>query len=336
MRIEYLKIFADLGRYRSFSQTAQANHISQAAVSQVVGQLEKRLGVILVNRSTRPLQLTGPGKTFQEGCRSLLEQYTQLEAAIGASRARMSSNVQVAAIYSVGLRDMSRYVECFQELNPDVKVQIEYLHPAAVYEKVLEGEADLGLVSYARRTRSLAVLPWREEEMLLACSPSHQLAQHHSIKLAQLDGQPYIGFTRELPIRQRIDRFLRQHGVTVEIILEFDNIECVKNALEIGTGVALLPEPMLRREVESGTLVAIPLSGRRFVRPLSIIYRRNPKLSPSVTRFIALIRQPENCRPGADPARGRRLRTEHSLPGGAQHLRSTGTSSMSRTKRGAQ
>lgn len=336
MRILYLKIFADLGRYRSFSRTAQANNISQAAVSQVVGQLEKRLGVLLVNRSTRPLQLTGPGKTFREGCRSLFQQYQRLEAAIGASRARISSNVQVAAIYSVGLRDMSRYVECFQEQNPAVKVQIEYLHPAAVYEKVLEGKADFGLVSYARRTRSLAVLPWREEEMLLACSPSHKLAQQRSIKLAQLDGERYIGFTRELPIRQRIDRFLRQHGVTVDIILEFDNIECVKKALEIGSGVALLPEPMLRREVESGTLVAIPLSGRRFVRPLSIIYRRNPKLSPSATRFIALICQPESFRPGADPARGGRLHTAHSVPGGAQKLRSTGASSMSRTKRGAQ
>lgn len=334
MRIIYLKIFADLGRYRSFSQTALANKISQAAVSQVVSQLERRLGVLLVNRSTRPLQLTGPGKTFQEGCRSLFEQYRQLESAIGSSNARMASNVRVAAIYSVGLRDMSRYVEYFQEQNPDVKVQIEYLHPAAVYERVLEGKADFGLVSYARRTRSLAVLPWREEEMLLACSPSHKLAQQRSIKPAQLNGERYIGFTRELPIRQRIDRFLRQHGVAVDIIHEFDNIECVKNALEIGSGVALLPEPMLRREVVSGTLSAIPLSGCRLNRPLSVIYRRNPKLTLAATRFIALIRKPESCRPGSDPARGRRLHTEHSFSGGAKHLRSLGTSSMSRTKRG--
>jgi DNA-binding transcriptional LysR family regulator len=301
VRIQYLKIFADLARYRNFSQTAQANNITQAAVSRVVGQLEKRLGVLLVDRSTRPLQLTEPGRTFQEGCRNLVEEYTQLEAAIGASYRRLSSRVLVAAIYSVGLRDMSRYIERFEELNPGVQVQIEYLHPASVYDKILEGKADFGLISYPRRARSLAVLPWRDEEMLLACAPAHALAQNRAIRPSQLDGQRYIGFTRELPIRQKVDRYLRQHRVTVDIILEFDNIECVKNALEIGSGVALLPEPMLRREVEAGTLVTVPLLGRRFVRPLSIIYRRNLKLSPSAASFIDLIRQPERIRSGAGP-----------------------------------
>jgi DNA-binding transcriptional LysR family regulator len=330
VRIQYLKIFADLARYRNFSQTAQANNITQAAVSRVVGQLERRLGVLLVDRSTRPLQLTEPGKTFQEGCRNLVEEYKQLETAIGVSNARMSSRILVAAIYSVGLRDMSRYITLFEELNPGVQVQIEYLHPASVYDRILEGKADFGLVSYPRRSRTLAVLPWREEEMLLACSPGHDLARHRSIKPSQLDGQRYIGFTRELPIRQKVDRYLRQHGVTVDIILEFDNIECVKNALEIGSGVAILPEPMLRREVQSGTLVAVPLSGRRFVRPLSIVYRRNLRLSPAAASFVDLIRRPEKIRSGADLTP--HLPLSHAIADNGSRR----TASLSGNKRGAQ
>ncbi len=142
--------------------------------------------------------------------------------------------------------------------------------------------------------------------MLLTCSPGHELAQLRSIRLAQLNGQRYIGFTRELPIRQKIDQFLRRHGVAVDIILEFDNIEYVKKALEIGSGVALLPEPMLKREVESGTLAAIPLSGLRFVRPLSVIYRKSPKLSPAAAGFIRLIRRPEDLLERTGPLRERR------------------------------
>jgi DNA-binding transcriptional LysR family regulator len=302
MRLQYLKIFTDLGRCRSFSQTAQLNDISQSAVSQVVGQLEKRLGVRLVDRSTRPLQLTEPGKTFCEGCKTLIEQYRELETSITEVHSRIASTVQVAAIYSVGLGDMNRCIERFSEQHPGVEVHMEYLHPRSVYEKVVGGAVDLGLVSYPRKSRDLIVLPWREEEMLFACSPGHHLARLPSIRLSQLRGEKYIGFTRELAIRQKVDRFLRQRGVAVEIILEFDNIEYVKKAIEIGTGVALLPEPMLKREVESGTLAAVPLAGCRLVRPLSIIYRRNQKLNPSVTGFMDFLRHPEGRHTGAIPA----------------------------------
>jgi DNA-binding transcriptional LysR family regulator len=333
MHIKYLKIFADLGRCRNFSLTAEMNDISQAAVSRVIGQLEKQLGVRLVDRSTRPLQMTGPGMIFLDGCRSLVEQYQELEAAVGASRSRLSSNIRIAAIYSVGLRDMNRYVESFERQNPGVEVHIEYLHPAQVYDRVLDGNADFGLVSYAQRARNLAVLPWREEEMLLACSPDHSCARHRSIKLAQLTGQSYIGFSRELPIRQHVDRFLRQQKVSVEVILEFDNIECVKKALEIGSGVALLPEPMLRHEIASGTLVAVPLSGRRLVRPLSVIYRKHPELGLPASGFISLIRQPEKLHPGVDPAHRRKFKTAREVRGTAVPAKQE-TTRTSELKRG--
>ncbi len=293
MQLEHLRIFTDLGRCRSFSLAAQMNDVSQSAVSHVVSQLERRLGARLVDRSTRPLQLTEPGKLFCEGCRNLLEQYGELEATICKASTLMASTVQVAAIYSVGLLNMSRYVEVFSETHPGSEVHLEYLHPKSVYQKVLDGSADFGLISYARRSRELALLPWREEEMLLACPPGHEFARRPAIRPSQLDGQKYVGFTRDLAIRQKTDQFLRKKKISVEIVLEFDNIECVKRAIEIGSGVALLPEPMLRQEAESGSLVAVPLAGCRLVRPLSIIYRRNQTLSPSARSFIDLIRQPE-------------------------------------------
>jgi DNA-binding transcriptional LysR family regulator len=293
MRLGYLKIFFDLGRCRSFSQTAQMNNVSQSAISQVVNHLERKLGVNLVDRSTRPLHLTDPGKTFYEGCRSLLEQYENLEASICKSNARIVSTLQVAAIYSVGLLNMNRYVERFSTEHAGTEVHIEYLSPKLVYEKVQDGSADVGLISFARKSRELSVIPWRAEEMVLACIPQHDFARQQSLHISRLNGQKYVGFTRDLIIRHKIDQFLREQGVAVDVVLEFDNVECVKKAVEIGSGVALLPGPMLTREVEVRSLAAIPLQDCRFVRPLSIIYRRNQKLTPSASNFINLILQPE-------------------------------------------
>lgn len=310
MQLEALRVFCDVARCRSFSQAAAANDITQSAASQVVLQLEKRMGVQLVNRATRPLHLTPVGQLYYEGCKGLIEQYDELEARVRDTQAQLASNLQVAAIYSVGLGDMGQVVEQFHALQPNVKVHIEYLHPDRVYANVRQGTADLGLVSFPRKTRELVALPWREEEMVVVCPPGHILAKLQAVHPDQLHGEKYVGFDKNLVIRKQVDRFLREQDVAVDIVMEFDSIENIKKAIEIGAGIALLPEPTLRREVQAGTLVARPLVGGQLVRPLGVIYRRHARLSGPASRFVELLRQSEEITangtgPHAEPRRDR-------------------------------
>jgi DNA-binding transcriptional LysR family regulator len=283
-----LKVFCDVARNRSFSQAAQEHGITQSAVSHIVSQLEERMGVRLIDRSTRPLKLTAPGKTYCDGCKELLEQYLRLEASIRGG-GEVAGAVRVAAIYSVGLGDMGQFVERFRTRNPEARVHVEYLHPDQVYERVREGAADLGLVSFPKRSSKLAAMPWREEEMVLVCSPRHPLARNLAVRPAQLAAEKYVHFTRELTIRREVDRFLKEHGASVEVVLEFDTIENIKQAVGIGAGVALLPEPTVRPEVASRSLVARPLFGPRLVRPLGILHRRQPGPSPTAQSFLHLL-----------------------------------------------
>lgn len=290
MQFESLQVFCDVARFRSFSQAAQTNNVSQSAASQIVLQLERHLRVQLVDRSTRPLQLTALGKAYYEGCKGLIKQYQELEASVRDVQVQQEAQVQVAAIYSVGLGDMGKYVQLLTDRQPNAQVHIEYLHPDRVYEKVLEGTADFGLVSFPRKSRELSALPWREEEMVLACPPSHPLARTKAVRPAQLNGLPYVAFDKDLVIRREVDRFWRDQGVRTRTTLEFDNIENIKKAVEISAGVALLPAPTLHREVEAGSLVAVPLAGIRFVRPLGIIQRRHSKLTSTALRLIDILR----------------------------------------------
>ncbi len=293
MRLSYLKLFCDLARCRSFSEAAALNNVSQSAVSQVILQLEKRLGVQLVDRSTRPLHLTAEGEIYYEGCRNLIDRYQAIEASIRKTRAQTTATVQVAAIYSVGLRDMNQFIDRFSAIMPGATVHIEYLHPDRVYERVLQGRADFGLISFPRKSRELVALPWRQEPMVLACPPSHPLASLPAVSVAQLEGVKYVGFDRDLVIRRQVDRFLRRHGVTVQVALEFDNIENIKKAIEESGGVALLPEPMLIKEIQAGTLAGVPLADATLIRPMAIIYRRTYPLTRAAQQFIQLLRQPD-------------------------------------------
>lgn len=293
MQFEALKVFCDVARFRSFSQAAAANDVTQPAASQIVHQIEKRLGVKLIDRSTRPPQLTAEGEKYYEGVRELVDRYLEIESAIRHSGPEIPTTVKVAAIYSVGLRDMNQYIERFAVGHDGERVQIEYLHPDRVYERVLDGTADLGLVSFPKKSRGLVALPWRDEEMVLTCSPSHPLARQRTIKLSRLAHvSSFVGFDRGLTIRRQIDRFLKEHGVGLDVALEFDNIENIKHAVEV-SGVTLLPLPTVQREIDAGTLAAVHIADARMVRPLAIVHRRNGRLSPPVRRFLDLLQQPD-------------------------------------------
>ncbi len=295
VQLKALKVFCDIARFRSFSQAAATWGLTQSAASQIVHELEKHLGVQLIDRSQRPLHLTSLGQFYFDGCKALVEQYDELEASIRREHAQRTSSVKVVAIYSVGLGDMGQLIDRFRTQYAPARVHIEYAHPDTVYEKVLGRSAELGLVSFPRRQRELAVLPWRDEEMMFACRPDHPLAPARSVRPGQLEGLSGVAFTKDLSIRRRVDQFLREHGVTMKVASEFDTIENIKRAIEVGQGVSLLPEPTFRQEVRAGTLVARPLEGCRFIRPIGIIHRRQPRLSQAALHFVELLRQCGNA-----------------------------------------
>jgi len=300
VNIETLQIFCDVVRHQSFSRGAKANNVSQSAATQSVHRVEEYFGVQLVDRSKRPFVLTPEGQTCYEGFREVLELYNSVDARVRSLRNEISGLVRVAAIYSVGIHDMSRCMQDFMRRYPKAKVRLMYLRANKVYEAVLNGEADLGVVSYPAASAELDVLPLRSERMVVVCQPGHPLLKRGAVTAADLDGLDFIGFDRDLSIRQEIDRHLRQHSANIRVVMEFDNIETVKQAVEIGAGVSLLPEPTIRNEIRRGSLAAIPLVAPEMYRPLGIIHRQRTAFTPTAVKFIELLQEIQSQEPAPE------------------------------------
>ncbi len=303
MHIDTLKVYCDVVRLRSFSRGAEANGVLQATASLTVQRLEKHLGVTLIDRSCRPWKLTPEGRTFYDGCRKVLESYYELESEVRGKLVVADTVVRVAAIYSVNLQDMSRCVQRFNESLPLGRVELEYLHPSRVCERVLNDEVDLGIISFPQGRRDLTVIPWRDEPMAVVCHPQHRLAKERRITVKQLADEPLVGFDADLVIRKKIDGFLRGHGVEMKVVMTFDNIEAVKRAVEVGSGVAILPRPTIEHELQSGTLAVVPFADQSFVRPLGIVYRRGRRLQPNTEAFIAILKNGGGELPGKERAK---------------------------------
>ncbi|MEK7444601.1 MAG: LysR family transcriptional regulator, partial [candidate division NC10 bacterium] len=286
MNLDTLKLYCDVARLRSFSRGATASGVSQSAASQAIQQLEAELGAVLLDRSRRPLQPTEEGRGFYEACRTLLQGFEQARAELAASRQRVEGTVRVAAIYSVGLHDMSRHMQPFMAEHPQARVLLECLHPHKVVEAVLNDEADVGILSYPTATRALEVLPLRSEPMVVVTHPSHRLARKRRVAPADLNGEAFVAFDHDLAVRRAIDRALKQHSVRVNVVMEFDNVETIKQAIGIAAGISILPRPTVLKEVEIRTLAAVPLAIPGLVRPIAIIHRRGKRLTPAVARFI--------------------------------------------------
>lgn len=291
MNFDHLQLFRDIALQRSVSKGAQMNGVSQSAASQHISEIEGRLGTPLLDRTTRPLVLTKAGRLYLDMCRDVLRRSEEFHAAIGELKKDVEGRVRVAAIYSVGLSEMTEMEWEFKRRFPEATIEVEYLRPEKIYEIVLAGDADLGLVSYPVPARDLAVIPWRREEMVIACAPSHNLARFAVVKPAELNQAHFIAFDQDLPIRREVDRFLREHSVEVNVVMHFDNIMAIKEAVMVNAGISILPERILAAEVAAGRIVAVPLLPG-LVRPLGIIHRRRKTFNRATRSLLELLQQP--------------------------------------------
>jgi len=171
MDLRVVEIFCDVAQRRSFSRGAAVHDVSQSWASQAVHALEERLGTQLIDRSKRPLVLTPAGQLYFDGCREVLGKYREVEDQVRQLQDRIEGVVRVAAIYSVGLMQMDRYLRRFEELYPRAQVRLEYLHPDQVYQQVQLDAADMGFVSFPRHSNDIECIDWQVQPIVLVAAP---------------------------------------------------------------------------------------------------------------------------------------------------------------------
>jgi len=290
MHIETLKVFCDLADSRSFSKTAEKHLLSQSAISQQLAQLELAHKCQLITRKKRPIELTPAGQAFYKGAREILERYEQLKIEVHAAQNETDQRINVAAIFSIGMHSLTDYVKKFMVRYPDVNVRIEYFRADRIYELLLNGEVDIGLVAVPKKDRRLEVYDFEKEPLVLVCSPRHPLAKEHEVDIHKLQFERFIAFEREVPTRIWIDGILSRYNTVVRPVMEFDNTETIKRAVEINAGVSILPETVVVQELAAGSLKTVPFMNEQFVRPTGILVRKGKIFSPAGKYLVELLR----------------------------------------------
>lgn len=283
------QLFRDIAQTRSITRGAELSGITPSAASQYLHELERTLGTILLDRTTRPISLTTSGKLYGDLCRDVLRRREEFDASMDQLKSLVEGTVRVASIYSVGISEMSELEAEFQRRLPGAKLQVDYLRPEKVYDYVLADRADIGLVSYPETTREISVISWRSEQMVVAMSPSHPLAQREAIKADDLEGVDFVAFDEDLPIRRDVDRYLRANGVSVNVVMHFDNLQTIREAVMLGSGVSIVPGRILKSDLDQGRMAAVPIASPGLYRPLGIVHRKRKRFHKAAEAFLELL-----------------------------------------------
>ncbi len=289
MHIENFKIFIDLVEKKSFSKAAKLNKITQSAVSQQIKVLEKHYNITVIDRSHKNFSMTSEGEKLFESAREIINKYEKMSAEILALKDVVCGTIHISTIYSIGLHELPPYIKNFLRDYPTVNVKVEYRRSNLVYDDILGKSADLGIVAFPIKLKQLEILPFREDKLSLVCSPEHRLANKKEIDIKEIKDQKFISFDKDIPTRKAIDLIFKEKKISVETVMEFDNVETIKRAVEINAGVSIIPEITASQEVNLGVLKTVKIKGKKFKRPLAIIYLKGRHLTPAMHKFIGML-----------------------------------------------
>ena len=289
MHIENFKIFSDLVESESFSRAAKLNGITQSAVSQQLRAMEKHFNILIVDRSQKQFRLTREGQKLFESAKEILYLYDKLNSELQEMKKVISGTIHISTVYSIGLHELPPYVKVFLSKFPEVNIRVEYRRANMVYEDILTNSIDLGLIAYPQKHKQLEVLPFHDDVLVLVVSPEHPFADLKSIDIQDVAGQKFIGFEPDIPTRKATDAIFKEANIEYEPVMEFDNVETVKRAVEINAGIAILPQTTAVREEAQGLLKVLRFKNQTYKRPLAVIHRKGRVLTPAIKKLIDLL-----------------------------------------------
>ncbi|HOJ13267.1 MAG TPA: LysR substrate-binding domain-containing protein [Deltaproteobacteria bacterium] len=287
MNIHQVHIFNVAAKTLSITKTAKKMNLSQPSVSIQIKDLEDSLGVRLFDRINRRITLTDAGKVFLDYSERLLRLIEEIEASMKGFSSGDAGRVVIGASSTVGVYVLPRFLGEFKERYPKAEISLNIMNRKEAVEQCLAGSLDFAFMQDPPRHADLDVEFFMKDELLIVCSPRHRWAQNEFLTMKTLSTEPEPIILREegSGTRALIEYVLKRYGIERKVTMELSSSEGIKRAVEANLGVAVLSKSVVSKEVDAGTLVALPIRDLDTVREFYIVRNRKRASLPLVERF---------------------------------------------------
>jgi LysR family transcriptional activator of glutamate synthase operon len=302
MELRQLRYLVALADEQHFTRAAAREHIAQPALSQQIRRLEQEVGVALVERTTRRVTVTEAGHTLVARARRILSEVDAANAEMQALVGVRTGHVMVGTMHTMGPVDVSIALALFHERHPGVELTVREESSEELAEMLRDDVLDLAFLSVTERMEShgLGLHQLLSEELVVVLPRDHRLAQHGTLRMAELAGEHFISYREGARLRELLTYAARHAGFEPQIKLESNESERIKRLVARDMGVAILPRSDAERP---GTVVAIAaLTDPALRRDITLACREGRRLAPAAAEFLALSKELFSGQDGAaDP-----------------------------------
>lgn len=286
--LRQLEVFRSVAATRNFSRTGEQIGLTQPAVSRCINELEAQLGLKLLNRTTREVELTAAGHSLAARLTRVLEDLESTLLDVRGMATDRRGRVRVASSPTLSANLMPDCIaQCHQAL-PGVQLVLLDRHQSAVLASVLSGEVDFGVVIDPGDRELLACETILTEPFCLACPPGHRLARKRQVRWTDLAGESLVLLDHASGSRRLIDRALADHGVQCTVAQEVGHPTTIFRMLDAGLGVSVIPT--LALPPEGLPRLAVRPLVPRVDREIVLVHRRNRALAPVAQAAWDLVR----------------------------------------------
>ncbi|MEK4536740.1 selenium metabolism-associated LysR family transcriptional regulator [Peribacillus sp. FSL K6-1552] len=286
-----LKVFVTVIEQKNFSRAGDILNLSQPGVSLHIRNLENELGTKLIYRSPKQVQITEPGKILYRHAKQMLNHYETAIREINDFNNVVSGTLKIGASFTIGEYYLPKVLAEYSVLYPLVDIQIIISNSNEVIQGVRSNQIDIGLIEGETDYKDIDVNSFMNDEMIVVVPPDHPLSQMEIIDGAMLQDQTWVLREQGSGTRTYSDKLINKLDLNIKRSFIFTSIQGVKEAVMAGLGIALLSRLTVQKELKTGELRTFHLKNEAFIRPFSVVKKKDFEASKALELFLNKVRE---------------------------------------------
>jgi len=289
MEFHTIQVFLTIATEKSFSRAAEKLLRTQPAVSLALQRLELDLGEKLIDRSAKDLVLTDAGQAVLEYARRFENLRQEMENALAELRDNSAGRLTIGANESATLYLLD-HIERYRRLYPKIKVQVRRSLSSKIPAELLDGNLELGVISYDPGDTRLVSTVLFTDSLVLIVSPRHPFAKRKSVSIADLGSETFVAHNVVSPYRDVVLREFQRHKVPLKMEIEMPTVETIRRLVEDNQGVAFLPRMCVEKELARKTLCEAKVKELQAERKIRLVYPSRRALSHAARAFLEVVK----------------------------------------------
>ncbi len=288
---QHLVVFREVAERKSFSRTAEALHMSQPAVSQYIASLEKELGVRLLERSNKFVEMNKAGEIVYKYAQEILRNYEQMQILVSDLKNDPSGELKIGASYTIGEYLLPKILARLQERYPQIVPEITIGNTDEIGTKLLHHEIDIGLIEGNYSHHQFSEEQFASDQMYIIAGKGTSLQIDGQVSIEDLEKETWIIREEGSGTRKVVEDFLDMHHIKPKRMLTFGSTQTIKEGVESGLGISLLSSLTFAKEIELGRIQKLSVDGTPIQRKFSIIKNYHEFHPKALDVFEKLVKQ---------------------------------------------